>query len=197
MNKKILSLFLLYFLQFILTSCDPCDCGSSNSFERKYNGLELNAWDTSGFQYVEVSDSVYKNSFGLTVSVEFKLNQITYFKPKSDWSSFGFSPAYALSCGCPADEYINVDPIDSIIITVTDTQDQEITDVTNNFMTYGYDGEQLTISELFENRADWHDGFQIDMKEHNNIPNSSVFTVKIILESGTELVEQTQEINFK
>ncbi|MDA7855581.1 hypothetical protein N9A68_07855, partial [Cyclobacteriaceae bacterium] len=69
--------------------------------------------------------------------------------------------------------------------------------VTANFTTYDYNGEQITISELFENRADWYDEFQLDMIEYDNIPDTSIFEVKIILESGTELIEQTQEINFE
>lgn len=195
MNKKIVSLFLLYLFQFIATSCVSCKCASVGTYERIYIGLELKAWDTSGFQNVEVSDFVYKNSFGLSLAIESELNQIAHYKPKLNLSSFGFASAYA--CDCPHDEYINLDPIDSILITVTDTQTQETTDVTNNFTTYAYNGEQVTISELFENLSDWHDGFQIDMTEYENIPDSSIFNVKVILESGTELDEQTQEINFE
>lgn len=55
----------------------------------------------------------------------------------------------------------------------------------------------MTINELFEIREEWHDGFQVDMSEYDNIPDSSVFTVIILLESGTELIEQTQEITFE
>ena len=183
-------------MQFLATSC--CDCELAKTFERKYNGLELKAWDTSRFQNVEVSDSPYKNAFGLTIYVEFELTQIAHFKPNLNLSSFGFASAYAIySCDCLPDEYINVDPIHTIEITVTNTENQEVTDVTDNFSTYRYNGERLTISELFENRDDFHNGFQIDMTEYDNIPNSSIFTVKIFLESGTELIEQTQEINFE
>lgn len=195
MNKKLIALLLIYFFQFIATSCDPCDCDPAKTFERTYNGLELKAWDTSGFQNEEVSGTVNKNSFGLTVSVEFDLNQIAYLKSRLDFSSFGFASAYA--CSCVPDEYINIDPIKFIEIRVTDIQSQEITDVTANFSTYDYNGDQITISDLFENRADWHDGFQLDMTEYENIPDTSVFEVKIILESGIELIEQTQEINFE
>jgi hypothetical protein len=197
MNKKIISLFLLYFFQLIASSCDPCNCEPARTYERIYNGIELKSWDTSGFQNEEITGTVNKNSFGLTISVEFELNQIAFYKPKLDISSFGFASAYALSCDCEPDEYINIDPIDFISITVIDTQSQEITNVTDNFYTYDYDGEQITISELFQNRADWHDGFQLDMIEYDNIPDTSIFEVKIILESGTELIEQTQEINFE
>ena len=194
MNKRLISLLLIYFFQFIATSCDPCDCDPARTFERTYNELELKAWDTSGFQNVEVSGTVNKNSFGLAVSVKFELNQIAYLKSRLDFSSFGFVSAYA--CSCVPDEYIIVDPIESIVVTVTDTQFQDVIDVTANFTTYGFNGEQITISELFENRADWHDGFQLDMTEYDNIPDASIFEVKIILASGTELIEQTQEINF-
>ncbi len=128
----------------------------------------------------------------------FELNQIAAYKPKLNLSSFGFTAAYAMSdCNCPSDEYINTDPIKSIKITVTNTQSNEVTNVTDNFTTYDYNGEQITISELFKIRADWHDGFQIDMTQYNNIPDSAIFQVNIILNSGTELIEKTQEINFE
>lgn len=195
MNKKLISLLLIYFFQFIATFCDPCGCSPAKTLERTYTGLELKAWDTSGFQNEEVSDTVHKNSFGLTVSVEFDLNQIAYLKSRLDFSSFGFASVYA--CSCVPNEYINVDPIEFIEIQVTDTLSQEITDVTANFSTYDYNGEQITISDFFENRADWHDGFQLDLTEYDNIPDTSIFVVKIILESGNELIEQTQEINFE
>ncbi|MGB2245051.1 MAG: hypothetical protein ACPH19_02845 [Flavobacteriaceae bacterium] len=195
MNKKGIALLVIYFFQFIATSCDPCSCVPAKTFERTYNGLELKAWDTSGFQNEEVSGTVNKNSFGLTVSVEFDLNQIAYLKSRLDFSSFGFASAYA--CSCIPDEYINVDPIEFIEIRLTDTQSQEITDVTANFSTYDYNGKRITISDFFENRADWHDGFQLYMTEYDNIPETSIFEVKIILKSGTELIEQTQEINFE
>ncbi|WP_400078198.1 hypothetical protein [Winogradskyella sp. R77965] len=199
MNKKILSIFLIYFIQFIATSCvPPCDCDPIKTFERMYYGLELKAWDTSGFQNEEVTDSAYKNAFGLTISVQFDLNQISFSKPVIDLNSLGFASAYAFSdCNCPSDEYINLDPIESIEITVLNIENQEITIITDNFTTYGYNGEELTISELFEIRADWHDGFQVDMTAYDNVPNSAIFTVKIFLESGTELIEQTQSINFE
>jgi len=163
-----------------------------------YNNLEVRAWDTSGFQNEEVITSAYKNAFGLTISVQFELDQISYSRSMLDMSSFGFTSAYAMSsCDCPADEYINSDPIVSIKINVTNLENQEIIDVTDNFTTYNYNGEQLTINELFEIREEWHDGFQVDMSEYDNIPDSSVFTVIILLESGTELIKQTQEITFE
>jgi len=196
MNKKLISFFLIYFVQFVASSCDPCSCEIAKTFERSYVGLIVKAWDTSGFNEVEVTGTVHKNSFGLTISVDFELKQIaTNFKSGLNFNSFGFASAYA--CSCVPDKYIVVDQIDSILIEVTNTQTQEISDVTENFTTKSYNGEEITISELFENRADWHDGFQVDLTKYDNIPDASIFKVVITLESGTELIEETQEINFE
>ena len=79
----------------------------------------------------------------------------------------------------------------------TDTKTQKMTDVTDNFITYNYDGEQVTVSELFLNTTDWYYETPLDITVYDNIPDSSIFTVKITLESGKELINQTQEINFK
>lgn len=196
MNKKLISFFLIYFVQLVASSCDPCSCEIAKTFERSYVGLIVKAWDTSGFNEVEVTGTVHKNSFGLTISVDFELKQIaTHFKSGLNFKSFGFTSAYA--CSCAPDKYINVDPIDSIIIEVTNTQTQEITDITENFTTKGYNGEQITISELFKNKAEWHDGFQVDLSKYDNIPDTSIFKVIISLKSGTELIEETEEINFE
>ncbi|WP_339924663.1 hypothetical protein [uncultured Cyclobacterium sp.] len=198
MNKRLLSLFLIYIFQFLATSCVSffCDCDRAITYERTYKGFELNAFFTSDFQNTELSNTDNKNnSFGLMVFVEDELNQITYLKSKLDFSSFGFTSAYA--CSCAFDQYINVDPIEYIEIGVTDSQSQEITNVTANFTIFDLNGKQTTISKLFENRIYQHDKFQLIMMEYDNIPDSSIFTVKIVLESGTELIQQTQEINFK
>lgn len=197
MSKKFISLLLIYFFQFLMTSCVSCGCSIAKTFERTYNGLGLKAWDTSGFQNKEVSDTVHKNSFGLRVSVESDLNEIGYLKSRLDFSSFGFASVYA--CTCAPDEYITVDPIKFVEIRVTDTQSKELTDVTANFIAYNYYGEQITNSEFFKNgyTSDWDPTFQLEMIENDNIPDNSIFEVKIILESKTELIEQTQEINFK
>ncbi len=195
MNKKIISLFLIYFFQFLATSCETCSCELMKTFERTYNGLDIKAWDTAGFQNSEVSDTVNKNSFGLSILLDFGLNQISHSKTRSTFSAFGFASAYA--CSCQPDQFINVDPIDIIEIKVTDTQSQEKTDITAHFASYDFNGEYIPINEALKNKVDWIDRFQLDMIEYDNIPNTSIFEVKIILQSGTELIEQTQKINFK
>jgi hypothetical protein len=179
MNKRIISVTLLYLFQFFAVSC--IDCEPIKTFERRYKGFELKAWNTSGFQNNEVSSSVSKNSFGLSVFFEFGLSQIVH-KSKLNFNSFGFGSAYAWSC--PNDEYINIDPISSILITVKNTENQLITDVTDNFTIYAFNGKQLLLNDFFEYNKRWHQELEIDLTESDNIPNFSV-------------VEQTQEVIFE
>jgi len=194
MNKKVKVLLFLYVFQFIISSCTDCHCNSAN-YDKVYNDLELRAWDTSGFQNSEITDltPVSKNGFGLSVSVLFELNEVALNKVK--WHSLGFASAYA--CDCPSDTYNIDDPIDTIQIMVLDTNTQSEFDITSQFRTKSHNGDEITLDALFENLADWQDGFQFDLKIEDNIPNAAIFTVKIYLESGIELVKQTPQINFE
>ena len=198
-NKNIFCLFAIFFLQFLATSCDFCGCGSIKTFEVLNNNVNLTAWDTSGFKDKFVTaDAVNKNSFGISILVDAEFKEIACSKPKTNLSALGFSAAYA--CSCPSDNYINNNPITSIEISVTNLLNNEIIDVTNNFTIYDF-GEQISIKEYIENREInmnyyQNDSFDFDMTRYDNIPNLSVFTIKIILKSGKELSEETQEINF-
>ena len=195
MNKKLTALFLIYVFQFV-TSCDErCYCPPAKTFEKTFKGFELKAWDTSGFQSEEVTNTVNKNSFGLTVSVQFDFNQIGYHQSKFDFSSFGFASAYA--CSCVMDEYVDVDAIEAIKILVTDTKTQETSDITANFTTYDHNREPISISGFFEKRVENQTDLQLDMTTYNDIPDTSIFEVILILASGNELIEQTQVINFE
>lgn len=194
MDKKIIVLVSLYLFQFLATSCDICDCSEFGTFERNYNGLELEAWNTSGFQISEIKGPINKNSFGITLSIQFDLKKIALNNQKSSFSGFGF--ASAMACDCRENEYINVDDIDTIEITVLNTENQVESIVTDNFTTIGYDGLPIKISALFENRADWQDGFQLDLQDFDMIPNTAIFKVNVFLASGAVLSEQTAIINF-
>ena len=198
MNKKIIVLFLLYLIQFMAISCtdDPsCECVTSNTFERQFKGLVLTEWDTSGFEKSEVNGPVKKNSFAITLYVEADLNGIANYSKKSNVSSFGFASAYA--CSCPPDIFIDLDPIDSIEIVVINTDNQEEAIVTNNFVTDN-DGfeESITISEVI-GRPEFLQGRVFGLKDYANIPNSSIFKVRVFLKSGIELSTQTDMINFE
>lgn len=95
------------------------------------------------------------------------------------------------------DEYIDVDAIEAIKILVTDTKTQETSDVTANFTTYDHNREPISISGFFEKRVENQTDLQLDMTTYNDIPDTSIFEVILILASGNELIEQTQEINFE
>ncbi|NMM47915.1 hypothetical protein [Marinigracilibium pacificum] len=195
MNKKIVSIFTIYFVQFLITSC--CNCEPVLTYEMTYTGVEIRSWDTSGFNPVETTGSAIKNSFGLSFELLTELNEVAYNQTLFDLSSFGYSSAYATSCECPPENIIVVDPIVLVTILVTDTQTQETNDVTGNFSVPGYDVEVLSIYDLLEDRPYWLEGFQADLTKTDNVPDNAVFTVKYKLESGTELTAQTQEIKFE
>jgi hypothetical protein len=202
MNKKVICLSLLFFLQFLATSCDACGCGPIKTYERLNKNLNIKSWDTSGFQNEEISEPVNKNSFGISIFVESELKQISFNKSRINISSLGFFSAYA--CSCAPDLYINNNPVVSIKIIGTNSDNKEDTDITNNFTTFDYFGQQISIKDFIENKEinknyEYYsdDYFQIDMTKYDDIPNSAVFTVMIILQSGEVLIEKTQEINFK
>ncbi len=193
-NKKLTALLLIYVFQFVMSCDERCYCPPIKTFEKTFKGFELKAWDTSSFQSEEVTNTVNKNSFGLTVSIQFDFNQISYHQSKFDFSSFGFVSAYA--CICPLDKYIEVDTIEAIKILVTDTKTQETSDVTANFTTYDHNREPISISGFFEKMVNQTD-LQLDMTAYNDIPDTSIFEVILVLVSGNELIKQTQEINFE
>ena len=202
MNKNIFCLFAIFFMQFLATSCDTCDCSPAKTFEIINKSLDVKAWDTSGFNNEEIIvQPVNKNSFGMSILVEFEEKRIAFSAPKINLSGLGFSAAYA--CDCVLDNFINNDPVSSIQILATDTNNKEAIDVTNNFTTYRFE-DKISVKEYLETRVIndnnyyyfYNDIIQIDMTEYNDIPNSSIFTIKIILKSGTELIHETQEINF-
>ena len=190
-KKNGIAVLFLYLLQFTI-ACDPCDCPTPSTYERTYNDVLVKAWDTSGFQTKEVDGKVNKNAFGLTISVEFELEKIAHHKTHN---SFGFGSAIA--CSCSSDKYINVDPIVSIEILVTNRDTNEINTVTDLFKTNGYYNDKpITLTELFKNKEEWRDGFQLDLVAYETIPDNSIFTVKAFLKSGIMLSKQTKEINF-
>jgi len=193
MNKKVTVLLVFYIMQFMISSCVNCHCNSGN-YDKEYNGVEVKAWDTSGFQNNEIIDStpVFKNSFGLSVSVMFKLEEVS---KTFNLNSLGFNSAYA--CDCPGDSYHIADPINSITIIVQDVNTLNEMDVTSKFIAKSYNGEELTLTELFQNLDEWQDGFQFDLKYIDDIPDVSIFKVSIFLESGIELTTETQQINFE
>lgn len=54
----------------------------------------------------------------------------------------------------------------------------------------------MSIKESFENLNRWNDNFRLDLIEFDNIPDSAIFKVTILLDSGKELTQKTNEIEF-
>ena len=190
MKKKITSILLLYFFQFIIASC--CNC-SDETDAIKYTGFKLSTWNTSVIENAEISNATSKNSFAISIYIESEIKTIVDIFPKLNMSNFGFTSAYAISCEC----YVGLeqaDPIVDIEISVIDTQTQKLKIITNNFEPNGYENfEEMLSSDI----GYGHDQYQLDMTDSNNIPDFSIFIVKFILESGIELTEQTQKIQFE
>jgi len=192
MIKKAGVIILSIFVVQVITSCLP-QCGDAGTYEHIYNGVTITPYDLSGFNTKPIIDSVYKNAFGLSVSVNFEFIQISMAKPKL----FGaFSSAIAMS-DCPEPVYKYSDPIKTVELFVTDITSGETTNVSNYFGIQSYIGDELiTLEQFFIERAEWHDGFQFELVNFDSIPNSAIFTAKAYLESGIVFTEETEQINF-
>jgi hypothetical protein len=198
MIKKIFkSLFAIYLIQLVGVACetDDCDCPTPQTFERTFNSVELQALDFAEIPVSEVDGSLDRAFFGLNIAIAFEQEQIAVSCKKSGGTNLGFAAAYA--CSCLADQFISIDPIASLTIQVTDTQTMNTTDITGNFSYNGQQGQLIEVIKSFENSDFWPDGFQLQLDDSENIPDTSIFTITVDLASGTELTAQTQEINFE
>ncbi len=190
MLKKIsIVLFLLFACQF-LVSC-ICDCGDSYDIKKTYTGITVSALNTSGFNNTVVEDSVFRNSFGLEVIMDFTSEEIAktaYFKAS------GFSSANALSCDCIGPDYIYEDDIDFIDIYRIIGEESAL--VTSAFSIQNYSGEWTSLYEFFQIRDEWHDGFQIQLTDFEAVPDTSKFLIEVIMTSGNKFSATTKEITF-
>lgn len=186
-SKSITALVLIFLIQF-LASCDWCNC-NPQTYEVEYDSIKITPWNTAGFGAIEVTDSVYRNAFGITMAMNFEPKKVSQIR-----HNFGFSGAYA--CDCDGDQYNFVDPIDYAEIFMTDVVNDEQVNVTELFGAYGNSGELISLTELFSIRQEWYDGFQFELIEFDSVPTSVVFSVTVYLESGKMFSEETQQINF-
>ena len=198
MIKKIFkSLFVIYLIQLLGVACetDDCDCPTPQTLGRTFNRVELQALDFAEIPVSEVNGNVDRAFFGLNIAIVSELEQVVVSCKKAGGANLGFALAYA--CSCLADQFISIDPIEALTIQVTDTQTMNTTDITNNFSYDGQQGQLIDIINSFENSEFWPDEFQLELNDSENIPDSSVFTVTVVLASGREFTAQTQEINFE
>jgi len=190
MLKKSLQLILFVFTLQIVTSCFV-ECGEPKTFEINYNSAVIIPCNTSGFYYKEVEDSVFKNTFGLIVGVESELIQIAE-NHKLNLSIF--KSAMALSC--VDDTYLFPDPIKNIELFITDKLNDEELNATELFKIKDYNQELVSLEDFFIIRDEWHDGFEFELTEYQNLPDSATFKVEVYLESGIIFTEETETVYF-
>lgn len=192
MRQKVFIILAILSLSQLLISC--CDCDPTLTYENTYKDVTIIPYDISGYNTVIAEDTVYRNAFGLGISVGF--DSKVYANTTFSISSLGFSSAQAFSCDCLGDQYLYPDPIDYINIYIDDQQTTDRIDVTHCFEINSYSGETIALPDFFEQRESWHDGFQIRLVKHEQIPNSVVFIAEVFLVSGKTLTNQTEIVNF-
>jgi len=188
MRSKVIVILLIGFISQLIISC--CDCDDPHTYENIYTGVTVIPYDNSGFSPQEVTDTVYKNAFGLGVYVDFELRQY------ANRISFGFSSAMAFQCDCIEPEYVYSDPINHLEIFLIIPGKQEQSNVTDLFQIYDYENKLVSLDDFFAQREDWHDGFQLELVKFETIPESAIFKTTVILESGNSYTDQTGVVNF-
>lgn len=194
------ALLLLYVAQFLMaTDCAGCNCHGITKSNVVCTGVEIAPWDTSKFRNKIVESTAIKNSFGVEIIVLHDFQEIAYRQnTNNNRLTEGFGFAYEWSCSCNT-EYEYPDPISSININVTDVVTQNEVDVTANFTKYDYENTQITVDELLKEHNEQQHHYlhwELDLTNSNDIPDTAVFTLVVMLESGITFTQQRDEINF-
>lgn len=192
MNSKSITILLGVFILQTVSSC--CFCDDVVSYDVIYESLDLTPIDTSGFSNTEVSDTVFKQSFGLEVSVNSDWQVVSN---SSIFKNFGFSSAYA--CSCPDDEVNTLDPIASADVFMIVEGGEEIRiNALFNVVRYNTNGINLmSLTEYFSIRSDGRgSSFQMELIDGDDLPNKVSFKVDVNLDSGRKFTQQTEQILF-
>lgn len=202
MIKKVArSLLCIYALQLLILSCgetDDCNCPPVTNFERSYTALEITALDSSSTPPSTIDGPVDRSSFALSIDIDFDVQQVAMRSHGFDFSGFGFATASA--CSCIGKRFVSDDPVASVRIEVTDVQSQQSVEITDQFSIADLvtqNEDVLSVIQAFEEFREWPEAFQADLAVIDNIPDTAIFTVTIRLESGSEFVDQTAQINFE
>ena len=191
-NKVTIVLSVMFMFQFIV-SC--CNCDPTETFENHYQELTIFAYDTSGFNVKEATENAYKNAFGLGVMVKFESIKVS--DSMNCYSNLGFGTALAFSdCDCVGDEFLYPDPLTKLVIYALDPVSLEKTVITERFKIQFYDDSLISIDSFFEQREEWHDGFQLTLVAYNELPDTIIFVAEVFLESGKSFINQTNIITF-
>lgn len=201
MIKKVArSLLCIYALQLLILSCgetDDCNCPPVTNFERSYTALEITALDSSSTPPSTIDGPVDRSSFALSIDIDFDVQQVAMRSHGFDFSGFGFATASA--CSCIGKRFVSDDPVASVRIEVTDVQSQQSVEITDQFSIADLvtqNEDVLSVIQAFEEFREWPEAFQADLAVIDNIPDTAIFTVTLRLESGSEFVDQTAQINF-
>jgi hypothetical protein len=194
MLKKSIILLTLFFLLQTISSC--FDCPDIESYNVNYTGVKINAFNTAGFYDVAVmeTDTIYKNAFGLTVGMIIEMEQTAQNFEK--WNAFAFQSAAAMINDCPGPFYYYVDSIENLRIFASVSDTSEVYDYTQRFGTFDYAGNLISVEKLLEIRAEWHNGFQFQFIDFNEIPDKLIFSVEVTMESGNVYSAKTSTVHF-
>ncbi len=196
MKKKVVTvLFIMFASQTFFSCCG--ECPENETFERNYTGLSVTAYDISGFSPQKITNKIYKNDFGLGVALLFEEMKVAQ-KPRRSFG-LGFSSVQAIICECLGNtiSLINADPIHKIKIYATKNGGEENIDVTESFGILRHSSEYVSLEEYFQESDDFHeDYFQVKLINSTQIPDSTVFLIKVLLQSGQAFTEETERIDF-
>lgn len=193
MIKKVFFILIFISVSQILNSCLFFgSCPSPKTFEVIYTDVSIKAENIADYSSIENNGTINKSALGLAVWVNFDATQIAQ---NMSFTSLGLKSAYALSC--EDDIYEFQDDILNIEILITNIGTGAIKNANQIFGQFDYYVNNfITIDEVMENRYEGDDRFSFEILEPDSLPDSAIFTVKVELESGTILADETPVINF-
>lgn len=213
MKRKIVLTFLvLGVLQLgLLCQKEECKvCPTLKNLTTHFEKLTLTVWNTAGLRsQVASQDTLYKQSFGLELEIEFANSSVAHLQVPT--CGLGFNTLLA-GAKCPlCFEYalINRDPYDSLRILMTDIQTRINHNFTSAFRfrdkplanledylakdTVTILAEGSAVNGIYKHRSFT---FYLDLIDFKTVPNSAIFTVELFLRSGQKLSVKTEQINF-
>ena len=101
-----------------------------------------------------------------------------------------------MALSCVDDTYLFPDPIKNIELFITDKLNDEELNATELFKIKDYNQELVSLEDFFIIRDEWHDGFEFELTEYQNLPDSATFKVEVYLESGIIFTEETETVYF-
>ncbi len=190
MLSKVLTVMSIMFLSQLLWSCCRNVDDETYTYNIEFLDAKIQLLDISGFNSIEVSDSVYKEAFGLRVFMETEEKIAYNFSPK-----FGITSLMA--CSPPDDEFVYLDPIASIKLFVVDIELNKKSNVEKNFAVYRYDGELIPFDRYTKSLRFYSPRYLLEPIDSNLLPSIASFEFEVTLESGLVMLGKTPQIKLK